>query len=175
MTDPVSIAKEFFAALNEKRWGDAIDLISSDQIAQFEHSIHQLLSESTFDNPGAWYAVLFGFTHAENAAQLSGRDLMIAHARHSDPDAKFRQKSAKVNLLRTALGHVSEGEHLAHVVYRAAFYRGKEIVGDDALAVLTMELTQSGWRARFRDFSADLVFMQPSFSTGIGVYLLEEP
>ena len=82
--------------------------------------------------------------------------------------------SANVRLLRTPLGHVPEGERIAHVVYRAGFYRGTEIVGGDALTVLTMELTPSGWWTRFLDFRADLVFMRPSFYTGIGFTVLKE-
>jgi hypothetical protein len=166
-TDAEDVADRLFAALNEKRWGDAVDLISPAGMASFDEGVRELAKHSSPAEVASLYSALLGVGDPKAVQDLSARDLLIAHARHSDPDTKIPHYMGSARLVRTPLGVVREGSRQAHVVYRAAFYRGSRVFGDEALAVLTLNLTPDGWRAHRVDFSADLVFMGPSWTTGV--------
>jgi hypothetical protein len=155
--DPEEVAKTLFAALAEKRWADAADLIAPRVLNELERGVRRLEHDKRDSGPGSWYVGMFGFSSSEESRALSGRDLMAAHAQHRDPDAPWPSGSTLTKLRRTVLGHVLENSHLAHVVYRAGFYRGKKLQGEDAVNVLTLELTPRGWRAQRVDFGADYV------------------
>jgi hypothetical protein len=173
--EPLDVADVLFRALAEKRWLDAADLVSPRVLTDFEAAVREMERDASDTGPGAWYAGLFGFDSPEQTHGRTGRELMAAHAQHRDPDAQWPQGHGAGRLRRTPLGEIRERPDLVHVVYRAGFYSGSRLLGEDAVAVLTLEGTVFGWRAQKVDFGADLVFMTPSFSTGSVLLEADEP
>ena len=155
--DPEEVANTLFSALAEKRWTDAADLIAPRVLEELERGTRRLERDERGGGPGSWHAGMFGFASPDDSRALSGRDLMAAHAQHRDPDTPWPSVETIIRLRRSVLGYVLEKSDLAHVVYRAGFYRRNRLQGEDSVNVLTLERTPLGWRAQRVDFGADYV------------------
>ncbi len=155
--DPELIARQYINAMKNFDWGSIAKIMNPEDLHKFSSAIKSMIADAdSLELKYSWGSFIEDVGGRDALLQLDSVELYTSFLKSSTsgPDSK-----SAVEMMResktTILGHVVEGDDLAHVVYRIELTFMGEV--KTKLEIMTLIKHDSQWRVQLIGNPEDLV------------------